>query len=318
VIGAKSEIPDLIELLDLSSLHVHAPTAAVFLCGGQTDLTSALPVSLRDAFARIIFNPPFNKYRVVFAEEAELYGPDRAYHNWLEFEVDAAQVSQLILLFCEGSGSVSELGSFVVIDEIARRLLVIVESIYYLEGSYISLGSFKELVNKYGEDSLFVLYYDGLTPGGVRDASKVDLNELGSRLAAVIPKAIERHREPRTFDPSRNGHVIKLITGFVQHYGALTILEIDVILFSLGLKVTEEQILKYLKCAIFFSWIIEQKRGSDVFFVASVARDAIEYSLVSNAGKIDKLRWRANIIAYWKANEPERFRSITAALAGTA
>jgi len=47
----------------------------------------------------------------------------------------------------------------------------------------------------------------------------------------------------------------------IQHYGALTIEEIDVLLYCLDIQTPEQEIKKYLLCAERFCWVYGEKRG---------------------------------------------------------
>jgi len=117
-------------------------------------------------------------------------------------------------------------------------------------------------------------------------------------------------REHATFNLDRNGHVIKLIVGLIQHYGALTLDEIDVLLYCVGVKREHSEIRNFLLCSIFLRWIIRDKRGLNTFYVAIVDKQAITYKATAGIALIDRDRWRTDIVDYWQKNEPERFNSI--------
>jgi hypothetical protein len=317
VIAEKTQIPDIIEWLSLDKLHVHAPTTAVLVCGGINDITVAVPQSYRHAFMKLIHTPPFSKLNFRLAEEADLYRPQPVYSNWMDFESDLAQIFQLVMLFCESEGSIAELGTFANIDEISRKLLIIIDEVNRKSKGYVTLGPIGAVEGKYGRASVFVVNFDGLNIPPDGNVSDIDLAEFGRRLSTVILEALERHKDPRTFDPARTGHVIKLVTGMIQHFGALTVDEIDVILFSLGLKVLQSDIQKYIECAKFLDWIVEDERGQKTYFAAIQEKDAFEYVLkdADNRPKLRKSAWRAQVRQYWQEKDPERFSVIRAATA---
>ena len=87
------EIPDLVECMDAKTIRVHAPTAVLFLCGGQRDLTAPKPKSLRDAFLRIHDEAAFRKYDVLIAEDLNAFFPKGNYKDILSFESDFAQIA---------------------------------------------------------------------------------------------------------------------------------------------------------------------------------------------------------------------------------
>jgi len=134
VIAVKTNVPDILEWIDLGHMHVHAPTPVVLVLGGPYDITEKVPpLSFRDALIRVEHYPILDKIEFKLAEEANITHPDDPYTNWQSFEIDIAQLFQLVLLFCESAGSIAELAAFSLIDEIASRTLVVVDNIYYSE-----------------------------------------------------------------------------------------------------------------------------------------------------------------------------------------
>lgn len=312
MIAAKTNIPDILEWLDVDNLHVHAPTDVVLLCGGEVNITSRQPTSLRDAFLRIKHNPPLNKLTFRLAEEANIYGPNSNYSNWMDFESDLAQICQLILLFCESNGSLAELGTFASIDEVARKLSILIDSYNNSQKSYIKYGPIEAVTKEHGTERLFVMHLADLGLETIEKVAQVDLAALKQMLAEFVVESMNRNRDPRTFDATRNGHRIKLVTGMVQHYGALTVEELEVIFFALGLSASEKSLKKFLDCAEFLEWVKLEPRGTKDFYVALQDKDAFEYALVSGSPTLNKGAWRAMVRAYWSDKEPDRFSAITA------
>ena len=233
----RKNIPELVEGVDPSTFRVHAPTAVIFLCGGPFDATSTFPKSLRDAFMRIDAEKPAAHYKVRLAEELNIFFLTRgAYKDILTFEQDIAQISELILLFSESFGSAAELGAFAITDEIAKRLLVVMDDKNYKDNSFVRLGPILALENQYGESVVCVL---NRTEINIKDISKtetLDMRVFGERVKNAVRARLLSIHERTTFDPEREGHIIKLIVGLIQHYGALTSDEIEVLLYCLGVK----------------------------------------------------------------------------------
>jgi hypothetical protein len=70
-------------------------------------------------------------------------------------------------------------------------------------------------------------------------------------------------------DAQRSGHMIKLIVGLVQEYGALTTDEILSLLKLLNVPdVNEQAVYRYLLCAEAVGWPKEVSKGSSDYFVA--------------------------------------------------
>lgn len=317
MIGSKTDIPDLIELLDVKTLHVHSPTQVVVVCGGYIDIEKR-PQSLRDALLRSTLNSPLSKYKFSYPEQADIKDSNGLYTNWHQFEADMAQASSLIILFSEAYGAFAELGSFVDKDEIARKLLVVISQNHFEDNSYIRYGPVASLLDNYGQDKIYVLYLEGLGIDSIKFVETINISELGNRLSTKIIEQIQADREPRTFDKDRIGHVIKLVTGLTQHFGALKVGELEVALYCLGIESNAKFIGRVLWCAEFYGWVKSQPSGSSIYYVAQSGRKAIEYSLIENTPPIDKDRWKWQIREYWVKADPDRARAISAATTGGA
>ena len=312
------DIPDLVGCVDVKSIRVHAPAPAIFLCGGPVDATVAAPPSLRDAFMRIHDTSPFSRYLTILAEDLNAFFPEGGYKDILGFETDIAQICDLIILFSESYGSAAELGAFAMIEEIALRLLVVMDDSNYGKMSFITLGPIRALQNSFGESAVCVLHRDDLGIASINAPQSINMKVFAARMGSAISARASASREPSTFDPSRNGHIIKLIVGLLQHYGALTLDEIDVLLFCMDIKRNQGDLKNLLLCAIFLKWVIKDKRGINVYYLSIVNKEAVAYRFRPGLSVIDKNRWRADIVEHWRKNDPERFNSIRAARSASA
>ena len=257
--------------LDAKNLHVQAPSEVIFLCGGPTTGVSNSHAiqSLRDAFNKIIDFPTRDSRVLIQAEdvtkEALFFSH---YADVLAFETDLAEITELILLFCESVGSFAELGAFSMIGEIAKRLMVVVRDLHWKEESFIKLGPLRYLENLYGPDAIFVID-DKETGMSGTDASNIDKLVVKKLLDIPLTKHFKMKREPTTFKSDRPGHLIKLIVGLIQDCGALKIEEISHALSIYALTLSIEKISAYLLCAKSVGWIIERRKGSHNLFFSS-------------------------------------------------
>ncbi len=264
---------------------------------------------------RIHHTPPFSRYLTILAEDLNAFFPEGEYKDILKFETDIAQICDLIILFSESYGSAAELGAFSMIEEIALRLLVVIDDFNYDKLSFITLGPVRSLQNSYGESAICVLHRDDLGITSINATHSIDLQIFSSRMGSAISSRMAVSREPSTFDPARNGHIIKLIVGLIHHYGALTLDEIEVLLFCMDLKRNSLEIKNFLLCSIFLRWVVRDKRGLNVYYSSVVDKEAVAYKVLPGLPVIDKNRWRADIVDYWRKNELERFNSIRTARA---
>lgn len=299
--------------IDPHVIHVSAPSEIIFVCGGQrSDLGDPTPLSLRDAFLKIADNPLFRKRDLLLAEDitADAMRFFDKYGDILKFETDFAQIVELIILFCESEGSLAELGAFAMIQEIALRLFVVVREKHWKADSFIKLGPLRHIEREYGREYIFVIE-DGQVGLQGNSAAKVDKNALGQLLQTPLEIRLGKPREPTTFDQGRAGHVIKLVIGLIQEYGALTIAEIYYLLNLLNVSKSHADIGRYLLCAQAAGWLNEVSKGSNDYFVAVTSlKDAASLSSKDAAEQKNKSRRRLLIREYWKSNDSQRYASI--------
>jgi hypothetical protein len=234
----------------------------------------------------------------------------------LDFETDLAQIVELIILFSESEGSLAELGAFAMIDEIAQRLFVIVRQVHWQNPSFIKLGPLRRIERKYGREFIYVVDDDDV---GMRHgrADSIDKATLGSLLKEPLTIRLQKPRDPTTFDSNRSGHVIKLVVGLVQEYGALEVAEIEYLLRLLNCVRTAAEIRSYLLCAEAVGWLTKVSKGSNDFFVAEKTRlDAATIPSKPTAEIKNKARRRFLIREYWKANDGLRHKGITQVFGG--
>lgn len=302
--------------LNVDKLHVQAPTEIVFLCGGPyTDINVPTTSSMRDAFLKVTSHPALGKREVVLAEDfTKLSIFSAHYDDILEFETDLAQITELIILFCESAGSFTELGSFSSVEEISSRLLVVIRERHWKQDSFIKLGPLRFLLKK-DRTSVFVVEDDLIGIVG-SDVSKIDLQKFQICMHEPLKARLEDKKEPSTFDPERAGHVIKLIVGLVQEYGALEADEILSLLEKFKVSIDMKRLQSYLLCAKTVGWLEEKKKGFRDFILPKVDTPAIHYVASSSETNLPKNRTRRRLLIrqYWEDNDEARFRAISKAV----
>ncbi len=310
-------LPALAEYLDADKIRVQAPVNVIFICGGATSsVTAEAPISIRDAFLRAPNNPSLRGRDYILAEDVNLfYLGNSNYSDLLEFEVDLAQLTELIIIFPESSGSFVELGAFSITKEISERLLVVIRDKYYGAESFLRLGPILYLTNMYSESHIYVIYDNELNiiDNNVR---KINNELLATKLAKPISDRINSNRDPTKFDRNRSGHVIKLIVGLIQEYGALTIEEIEIMLLYAESEKSRIQIERYLLCAEAVKWIKKEKRGKNTYFFALNVNDAAQLKFDYNFIERDRIRRRIAIREHWRKLDPDRYNGIVKFMGG--
>jgi hypothetical protein len=108
---------ELFAKIDLQASRLKPYEGFIFLCGGQTDVLSHEPVSIRDAMCRELAKDSVVKKRIRVAEHYKDWSHDSIYQDLVSFERHLAELSSVIVLVLESSGSIAELGLFSVVEE---------------------------------------------------------------------------------------------------------------------------------------------------------------------------------------------------------
>jgi hypothetical protein len=302
-----------VEDLDVSKLHVQAPTEIIFLCGGPfSALSDPKPLSMRDAFLKVSNHPSLGGRDIVRAEDfTQLSVFSAHYNDILEFESDLAQITELIILFCESAGSFAELGSFAIVDEIAARLLVVIRDHYSNANSFITLGPILNLKNNH-DYSVFVIEDEviGIVDG---DHALIGLDHFKSAMDQPLRARLQRTKEPSTFDATRTGHLIKLVVGLIQEYGALTLTEIEETLSYLGVPIATPRIRAFILCAKTVGWIESKEKGFFEYYVALAGEPAANFTVSDTSKFKNRRRRRLLIREHWEKHDQARFRAIAKA-----
>jgi hypothetical protein len=304
-------LPDFAKYVKRGAIFVEPPTDLIFLCGGKTKKSSIKVASIRDAFLKAPDNTALKGRDVLLAEDVNTFHLSRpAYRDLLKFEIDFAQVCELILLFSESQGSIAELGAFSMMPELASKMLVVVRYYYYRDDSFIKLGPLQHLKSTYSERSVFVLNDDetGMSKSSIKN---VDLIVLRDRLVPAINEHFERVRESATFNPERRGHLIKMMVGLAQEFGALTAEELAGLFGDFEIEIGIDEIDQLMLCAEAARWIAKETRGfNDYYFAIPNVRDALVLKFEKGAPIFNKVRRRQDFREHWRKEDLARFNGI--------
>jgi hypothetical protein len=305
-----------VEDIDVERIHVEDPFDVILLCGGQYgDIGDPIPKSLRDAFLKIFPFPKSLKGKeIINAEEiTKEYGFNKIYDDILAFETDLAQIVDLIIIFCESEGSLAELGAFSVIEDILKRLFVVIREKHWNEASFVKLGPLRCVERRVGRDAIQVVA-DQDVGLDEKSAANVDKNKLAEMLDDPLARRLQSPKESTTFNRVYAGHIIKLIVGLVQEYGALTIKEIISLLDLFSVDVTEDRLRGYILCAIAVKWIAVIPKGGNDYYVQTSAssrgKEAATLRMKDGAKEKNKQRRRLSIRQHWEATDKVRHAAI--------
>ena len=141
--------------------------------------------------------------------------------------------------------------------------------------------------------------------------ANIALNKFRDQLDPPLRERLERTREPSTFNADRPGHLIKLIVGLVQEFGALTEDEVAALVEKLGIDLSRERLRSYLLCAKSVEWLVAERKGFRDFLVAVPDKEAVNFRYLGEALPKNRARRKLDIRKYWKENDEARFRAIS-------
>jgi hypothetical protein len=306
-------IKGLHEVVDVDSVHVNIPYSSIFLCGGDINSQNGSIKSLRMAFLRFAYDKPFEKHKILIAEEINPFFPRGTYKDLLSLESDLAQIASLILVFSESYGSAAELGAFSMKSEIAARLLVVIDDKNFNDSSFVKLGPLRSLQNNVGRSAVYVLDRSEMNFRSILDVSKIDIKKFKTAMIEAIAEREKSIETSSTYNPSHHGHQIMLMVGIVQQHGALTLFELQNCISLLGFPLQPDQMENLLLCAEFVGWVKKVSRGSFDYYVSPIDKQIISFRRRPDASNIDMVRWRTDVVSYWRDNDSTRFSVISQA-----
>ncbi len=152
------------------------------------DEAKLVPPSVREALLRHLpSRQQIGNARIILAEEATKALPGKNFPNLLDIEEHLAAVVDGIILVVESAGSICELGSFVKIPDISRKLIVVVSSAHNGTPSFVKLGALDYFVDQSrNEERLISFHWD--TKDEVCDIKKYVLTDMTDDINAVVSK----------------------------------------------------------------------------------------------------------------------------------
>lgn len=299
-------LPTFIENLNVGSIRVHPPRAFILLCGGVVETIHNPPASLRDHYLRKALAKGEIKAELIQIEEInEYYNKDAPYDDFVDFERDIAQLSELVLLFSESPGSFAELGTFSSFIEIYEKTLVVIRIKHANGTGFIARGPLEKL-RKISPRSVYTIS-DGEYNIVESNISEVNSELLHDRLKNPIAQRLEEARERTTLNLNRFNHRAKFYTALLQEFTVLKDCEIFETFAALGSPLTAEQLDRIAFCSAAFTWTRTATDGFDRIHFATPGKSAASWSFVSEAE--DTERRRAKQRKFWEETDPSRMAS---------
>lgn len=151
--------------------HTFSESCFVFLCGG------ADKDSIRDKVRRLLDD---KRFQILYPEDLfmEMLNRNRS-SDLLEYENLLAENADIICIICESMGSAVELGAFVQSENVKSKLVVVINSKYRRDKSFIMMGPVKHIKKSYPDR---LTYYKSPDVNGLVDDLKRCFRKLHKKV----------------------------------------------------------------------------------------------------------------------------------------
>lgn len=301
---------DLLASLDLDGTRVVTFPDLILLCGGELSESTKACSSYRGFFYNLLVRQDHPLLRQVRLAEnvMEYFEASSAYDDLLTFEQDLAELSLLTVVFVESPGSIAELGSFSVLENINSKLLVVVKERHVEKRSFIWRGPIEYLKKKIRpqHDTTDVSVYDW-TEGKV---SPSDANDLLEKIESIASQS----RKTAKFSCSNAGHIMLLILDLLGIQRLATAREIRQQLAVLGIEQSESLVKQRLDLLRVLRYLEKKPYGNHIFYVAREQPPWLSLAFTRGAPVRDVVRWQADFLRHYELNEPRKHRALASYL----
>ena len=274
---------ELFAKIDLQASRLKPYEGFIFLCGGQTDIRSHEPVSIRDAMYRELAKDCAVDRRIRVAEHYKDWAHESIYRDLVSFERHLAELSSVIVLVLESPGSIAELGLFSVVEEFQGKLLVFIETDHYKDSSFIKLGPIDYLEKGHSnaaECHRWTIQVDQQPKFDPKAAQ-----DLQPELAEAVLRRAKKPAPEHTFRPASWLDTALLICDFLSLCSALTLREMRSILEQLGHPKAESELKQFLFLLEKVGLIAVEPKGDQRFYVGIEDREFYRFQL--REGSVD-------------------------------
>ncbi|WP_206081085.1 retron St85 family effector protein [Marinobacter orientalis] len=329
---------DILLCIKVNETRLTYPLGYVFLCGGQFSLVTVekdedgnereVPfLSFRDAINRrcLELSPDFAR-DLWNAEEFYDWLHHSNVENLIDFELDFADLSSLIVLVLEGPGAYAELGSFTALQRISPKLIVIVNQQALPHNSFVELGPLRLIQKRYPGHLLKLNWntHFHVENGGRSVSSKLDDSEDAKQVYRNLAKdcieAIDiefKKNGPKLtrFDKYNNGHIALLLSELTYFFHALKLTEIILYLEYLGIKLERKKVKEIIYLLRKLNIIDTLEYMSDTFYIPGpeyVERFKFRYEEDSESIIPTKnhVVLRHAVLEYYRENDNFRYNAL--------
>ena len=255
----------------------------IFLCGGPTAIDGSYQ-SARDFFNRHLQRKkPDWAGQVKLAEDVNAWfhtHNNQAFPDLLELENYLAHLADVTVLFVESPGSIAELGAFAASDALRPKLLVVLNTFYNSDQSFIADGPIRKIRNANEE---FVQSYHWDPAQLDTPETKQEFDEVANHLTEILEQRANRIPKQLAFQATETGHTILLVADLTRISGVVSKFDIDRCLKELHCKEALDSLDHHLSVLQSVGFIEKHRRSSQDFYVSHYSKPFIRYSFVEGA-----------------------------------
>lgn len=279
--------------VSLENSRVILANPILFLCGGQVNVTSAEPLSVRGALVEYLHSARCDLVEgITLAEDFKDWIHGSIYKDLLAFESDIAHISSLIVIILESAGALAELGVFVKNRALRNKIIVFVSQEHYEEDSFIKLGPLRYLQG-IKESSVCAYPWD-------QSDLKKSLSSSLQEMREDILHALSSQGGTEAFNRENEGHISFVVYEIIKTFRALKLSEIESYLAAIMLEVSREKLKRLIFLLEKFKLVSSSKRGHIDYYFALSDMVKIEF-----AGKFDQVGAKLAAQQFYATNESE-------------
>ncbi|HBR69418.1 MAG TPA: hypothetical protein DEA55_08600 [Rhodospirillaceae bacterium] len=302
-------IEELSSILLLENFRLSKLSPKIFICGGEiSDADTGSYISIRDYVFWNIFACDRDLHkRLVRAEDInQWFGDEQHYEDLLQLETDLAGLVTAIPIFVESAGSLAELGSFTVISEICKKLLVFIYKSHSRKKSFIWLGPLRKV------DEEKIRIYEFLEKEPPYKTS--DFSECGPLVVDDIQRLCADNSYKGEFDSSVEAHRIFLLCDIAFILNLSKKSEILFFMRKLGLDVEMKDIGKYLWVAEKMEMIKKIDKYGDTYYYVPLHSETsyvgFAYREGTDPSLKDRDRWKNKMLEHIEESDSRRAKAL--------
>lgn len=286
--------------IDIFSSHINlTPPTVLFFGGPHEDGTDGKAHSARAHILKYCAdnNNPLHSNFVV-PDKFKDWGFQAGYADLLQFETDMALMSTAIIIIPESSGSIAELGAFIVNEDVRNKLMVVMPDMYFNSESFIKSA----LIPRIADEQVYAYDYD--------PNSLSRLDEFVSDIVSDIETVSRPENNTEKFNQDNFGHYAYCIYQIALECRAIKFEELRRFLRALSLPDGHKEVTRGIYLLEILKFIQRSRKGNETFFLPFESRtsDRVRFSGKKQGSHLDKMTFKIELARYYKSSERERNR----------